>query len=101
MRCQLLTTFKVHSCTQNGFPAKTILNLRWAWGAAIFLSHTNQTWQNYFLGDVQIILLPLLEISNCLKVEKNAGAFISRFSELLGLINSANTIGKIAYTENK
>ena len=26
MRCQLLTKFEVHSCTQNGFPAKTILN---------------------------------------------------------------------------
>ena len=35
-----------------------------------FLSHTNQTWQTcYFLGDVPIILPPLLEISNCLKVE--------------------------------
>ena len=83
IRCQLFTKFKVHSCTQNGFSAKTILKLKWAWGAH-FLSHTNQTWQIcYFLGDVQIILLPLLGISNLLKVEKNAGFFISRFSELL------------------
>ena len=35
---------------------------------AHFLSHTNQTWRIcYLLGDVQIMLLSLLEISNCFK----------------------------------
>ena len=83
MRVQLFTKFEDFWCAQNEIPTKTILNFKRAWGAH-FLSNNHQTWQIcYFFVDLQIILLPLLEFLNCLKVEKNAGAFISRFSELL------------------
>ena len=40
IRCQLFTKFEVHSCTQNGFPAKTILNLKWAWEANFWATPT-------------------------------------------------------------
>ena len=80
---QLCTKFEVLSYTQNGFPAKTILNFKRVWQAH-FLSHTHQTQEICcFSADVQIILLSFFELSNCLKVAKNAGAFISRCSELL------------------
>ena len=80
---QLFTNFEVTSYIQNGFPAKTILSFSRAW-QAYFLSHSHQTPQIcYFFADVQIILLSFLEISNCFKSTKNAGAFLSRYSELL------------------
>ena len=76
--------FGTSSYTQNAFPAKTISNFKRAWWAH-FLSHTHETQEIcFFFGDVQIILLSFFELSNCLKVEKNAEAFISRSSELLG-----------------
>ena len=85
MRIQLSIKFGACSYTQNGFPSKTILNLKRAWRAH-FLSHTHET-QEFccFLAYVQIILVSLFEFSNYLEVAKNAGAFLSRCSELLDL----------------
>ena len=61
----------------------TILNFSRAWQEH-FLSHTLQTWQVYFFFvDVQMILLSLLDTSDCFKVEKNEKAFLSSCSELL------------------
>ena len=80
---QLCTKFEVLSYTQNGFPAETILKFKRVWQAH-FMSHTHQTQEICcFSADVQIILLLFFESSNCLKVAKIAGAFISRSSELL------------------
>ena len=82
---QLSTNFDITSYIQNGFPAKTILSFSRAW-QAYFLSHSHQTPQIcYFFADLQIILLSFLGISNCFKNTKNAGAFLSRYSDLLGL----------------
>ena len=81
---QLFTNFDITSYIQNGFPAKTILSFSRAW-QAYFLSHSHQTPQIfYFFADLQIILLSFLGISNCFKNTKNAGAFLSRYSDLLG-----------------
>ena len=53
-----------------------------------FLSHTHKTQKICcFFGDLQIISLSFLELSYHFKVAKNAGAFISMCSELLGLVN--------------
>ena len=82
---QLCTKFEALSYAQNRFPAKTILNFKRAW-RAYFLSHANQTQEICcFSADVQIISLSFFKLSNCLKVGKNVGAFLSRCSELLGL----------------
>ena len=82
MRIQLSTKFGASSYTQNGFPAKTILNFKRAWQAH-FLSHTYETQEICcFLADVQIILVSLFEFFDYIKVAKNAGAFLSRCSEL-------------------
>ena len=82
---QLFTNFEVTSYIQNGFTAKTILSFSRAW-QAYFLSHSHQTPQIfYFFADLQIILLSFLGISNCFKNTKNAGAFLSRYSDLLDL----------------
>ena len=81
---QLYTKFEVLSFTQNGFPAKTILNFKRVWRAH-FLSHTYETQEICcFLADVQIILVSLFEFFDYIKVAKNAGAFLSRCSELFG-----------------
>ena len=86
MKNQLSTKFGASSYTQNGFPAKTISNFKRAWRAH-FLSHSHETQEICsFLADVQIILVSLFEFSNHLKVAKNAGAFLSMCSELLGLV---------------
>ena len=54
--------------------------------AGTFLSHTYETQEICcFLGDVQIILVSLFEFFDYIKVAKNAGAFLSRCSELLAL----------------
>ena len=51
-----------------------------------FLSHTHETEEiGCFLVDAQITLLLFFNLSNCLKVVENAGAFIFRCSELLGV----------------
>ena len=52
-----------------------------------FFSHILQTWQIcFFFVDVQMILLPLFDKSDCLEIEKNEKAFLSRYSELFGLL---------------
>ena len=85
MRIQLSKKFDASSYIQNGFPAKIIVNFKRVWWAH-FLSHTHKTQEICcFLADVQIILVLLFEFSNHLKVAKNAGAFLSRCSELLDL----------------
>ena len=62
-------------------------------GVAHFLSHTYETQEICcFLADVQIILVALFEFFDlyyCLKVAKNADAFLSRCSELFELHHSA------------
>ena len=88
---QLCTKFEALSYAQNGFPAKTILNFKRAWRAH-FLSHAHQTQEICcFSADVRIILLSFFKLSNCLKVGKNVGAFLSRCSELLGQIDKMST----------
>ena len=83
MSFQLSTKFGVSSYTQNGFPAKTILNFKREWQAK-FLSQTLETQEiYYFLEFVQIILQLFFNLANHLKIAKNAEAFISRCSELL------------------
>jgi len=53
-------------------------------GGHIFLSHAYETQEICcFLADVQIILVSLFEFFDYIKVAKNAGAFLSRCSELL------------------
>ena len=82
---QLSTKSGASSYTQNGFPTKTISNFKRAWRAH-FLSHTYETQEICcFLADVQIILVSLFEFFDYIKVAKNAGAFLSRCSELLDL----------------
>ena len=77
MSFQLSAKFGASRCTQNGFPAKTILNFKRAWRAHS-LSHTHETQEIcFFFGDVQIILLSLSYLSYCLKVAKSAEAFLS------------------------
>ena len=67
---QLSTKFGASSYTQNGFPAKTILNFKRAWRAH-FLSHTCETQEICcFLADVQIILVSLFELFDYIKVAK-------------------------------
>ena len=85
MSIQLSTKFGASRHSQNGFPTKTILNFKRVWRAH-FLSHTHETQEICcFLADVQIILVSLFEFFDYVKVAKNAGAFLSRCSELLGL----------------
>ena len=51
-------------------------------------SHTHETQEIWcFYTDLQIILLSLFELLDYIKVAKNAGAFLSRCSELLDLSN--------------
>ena len=81
---QLFTKFEGHNS-----PKKTAMPLgsskwKWAWRAH-FLSHTYETQEICcFLADVKIILLSFFDLSYCLKVAKNAEAFLSRCSELFG-----------------
>ena len=52
------------------------------------MSHTYETQEICcFLADVQIILVSLFEFFDYVKVAKNAGAFLSRCSELLGCVS--------------
>ena len=60
----------------------TIKNFSRAWQGH-FLSQALQTWQIcFFFVDVKMILLPYLDASDCLEIEKNEKAFLSRYSEL-------------------
>ena len=82
---QLSTKFEGHNSLK-----KTAMPLRsskwkWAWQAH-FLSHTYETQEICcFLADVHIILVSLFQFFDYIKVAKNAGAFLSRCLELLGL----------------
>ena len=72
----------------------TIKNFSRAWQGH-FLSQALQTWQIcFFFVDVKMILLSLLETFDCLKVEKNEKAFLSRYSELLDLVYLINNTVK-------
>ena len=85
IRIQPSTKFGTSRYTQNGYPAKTILNFKRAWWAH-FLSHTHKTQEICFcFGDVQTVLLSFFDLFYCLKVAKNAEAFLSRCSELFEL----------------
>ena len=73
-------------CSKNA-PATPLRSLKWsrAWQAH-FLSNALQTWQScLFFVDVQLILLSLLDIYDYIKFEKIEKAFLSIFSELLGV----------------
>ena len=59
-----------------------------ALGMNLASTYCVETWEIcFFFGDVQTIFQSLFENSNYLKVAKNAGAFISRCSELFDLIH--------------
>ena len=59
------------------------------------MSHTYETQKICcFLADVQIILVSLFEFFDYIKVAKNAGAFLSRCSELLGLAEPSFLLSK-------
>ena len=61
----------------------TTKNFSRAWQGNFF-SHILQTWQIcFFFVDIQMILLSLLDTFDCLEIEKNEKAFLSRYSELL------------------
>ena len=69
----------------------TIKNFSRAWQGH-FLSQALQTWQIcFFFVDVQMILLSYLDTSDCLEIEKNEKAFLSRYSELFDLSHLRNT----------
>ena len=84
---QLSTKFEGHNSLKKTAMPLGSSKWEWAWQAH-FLSHTYETQEICcFLSDVKIILLSFFYLSYCLKVSKNAEAFLSRCSELLGLID--------------
>ena len=85
MSFQLSTKFEGHNSLKKTAMPLGSSKWKWAWRAH-FLSHTYETQEICcFLADVQIILVSLFEFFDYIKVAKNAGAFLSRCSELLGL----------------
>ena len=83
IRFQLFTKFERHSLKNEAAMPLTIKNFSRAWQGH-FLSQALQTWQIcFFFVDLQSILIPLLDVYDCLKVEKNEKAFLSICSELL------------------
>ena len=86
MSFQLSTKFEGHNSLKK--TAKPLGSSKWKWAwRAHFLSHTYETQEICcFLADVKIILLSFFDLSYCLKVAKNAGAFLSRCSELFGQV---------------
>ena len=85
IRFQLFTKFERHSLKNEAAMPLTIKNFSRAWQGH-FLSQALQTWQIcFFFVDVQMILLSYLDTSDCLEIEKNEKAFLSRYSELFGL----------------
>ena len=85
MSFQLSTKFEGHNSLKKTAMPLGSSKWKWAWRAH-FLSHTYETQEICcFLADVQIILLSFFDLSYCLKVAKNAEAFLSRCSELLDL----------------
>ena len=84
MSFQLSTKFKGHNSLKKTAMPLGSSKWKWAWRAH-FLSHTYETQEICcFLADVKIILLSFFDLSYCLKVAKNAEAFLSRCSELFG-----------------
>ena len=61
-------------------------------GRGIFWAKPSKLGKFVFLVDVQMILLPYLDTSDCLEIEKNEKAFHSSCSELLGLLTQCSTI---------
>ena len=91
MSIQLCATFEVLGSTQNGFPAKTVLNFKRAWQAN-FLSHAHQTQEICcFSADVRIILLSFLKLST-LEYLINVGATFIREVRVDNLKNDSNMI---------
>ena len=89
MSFQLSTKFEGHNSLKKTAMPLGSSKWKWAWRAH-FLSHTYETQEICcFLADVKIILLSFFDLSYCLKVAKNAEAFLSRCSELLGLLHYA------------
>ena len=85
MSFQLSTKFEGHNSLKKTAMPLGSSKWKWAWRAH-FLSHTYETQEICcFLADVKIILLSFFDLSYCLKVAKNAEAFLSRCSELLDL----------------
>ena len=85
MSFQLSTKFEGHNSLKKTAMPLGSSKWKWAWRAH-FLSHTYETQEICcFLADVQIILVSLFEFFDYIKVAKNAGAFLSRCSELLVL----------------
>ena len=85
MSFQLSTKFEGHNSLKKTAMPLGSSKWKWAWRAH-FLSHTYETQEICcFLADVQIILVSLFEFFDYIKVAKNAGAFLPRCSELLGL----------------
>ena len=85
MSFQLSTKFEGHNSLKKTAMPLGSSKWKWAWRAH-FLSHTYETQEICcFLADVKIILLSFFDLSYCLKVAKNAEAFLSRCSELFVL----------------
>merc|ERR1712016_43841 len=85
MSFQLSIKFEGHNSLKKTAMPLASSKSKWAWQAH-FLSHTYETQEICcFLADVKIILLSFFDLSYCLKVAKNAGAFLSRCIELLDL----------------
>ena len=85
MGFQLSTKFEGHNSLKKTAMPLGSSKWKWAWRAH-FLSHTYETQEICcFLADVKIILLSFFDLSYCLKVAKNAVAFLSKCSELLDL----------------
>ena len=86
MSFQLSTKFEGHNSLKKTAMPLGSSKWKWAWRAH-FLSHTYETQEICcFLADVQIILVSLFEFFDYIKVAKNAGAFLSRCSELFTLL---------------
>ena len=84
MSFQLFAKFGRYSFRNWPAMPLTILNFSRAWRTH-FLSNYLQTWQIcFFFVDLQLISVSLLDLYDCLKVEKNEKAFLSICSELLG-----------------
>ena len=82
MSFQLSTKFEGHNLLKKTAMSLGSSKWKWAWRAH-FLSHTYETQEICrFLADVKIILLSFFDLYYCLKVAKNADAFLSRCSEL-------------------
>ena len=92
MSFQLSTKFEGHNLLKKTAMPLGSSKWKWAWRAH-FLSHTYETQKICcFLADVQIILVSLFEFFDYIKVAKNAGAFLSRCSELLELTYVINMV---------